>query len=321
MKSDGGNMHLPSTARTGSLLDRFETVFEEKIAPGLEARDHERIALAQKKRRNWTLVLAEGAAAALVAFLITHSVDALLLAVPTSAVSYWLRIARPVKRFTDSVRQDVFVPLCDALGFTYQLQPNGSDVGYFQKLGLAGSCNHRRFEGEVSGRYKGLNFSLLGAHLRYRGIESMQTVFHGLLVSFDMSKSFHGRTLVLRDGGLVGNFLGHGGNKLERVRLEDLEFERAHEVYSNDEIEARDLLPRAFTDRLLELEEQLAAKVRLAFDRNSLLMSIDRNRDAFSIGGLDAPLADKKRLREFVIDLTMIFDVVETLRLNAETKL
>lgn len=312
---------MPSSPHHQSLLETFETVFEEKIAPRLEARDHERIALKRKKGRNWFLVIAGAGASALLVFFFTRDIDAIFFALPTGAAAYWFLIARPTKRLTDSVKQAIFIPLCDALNFTYHLRPDGSNVGYFNELSLVGSFNQSNFEDEVSGRYDGLDFSLVDAHLKHRDDKNTRTVFRGLLAAFEMNKSFHGRTLVLRDGGMIGNFLGGIGKKLERVGLEDPRFERAYEVYSSDQVEARYLLTPAFMDRLIALEAQLGSKVRLAFDRNSLLMSIELNRDAFNVGKLDAPLADKRRLRGIVTDLTMIFDVVETLRLNAETKL
>ncbi len=314
-------MDLPSPTHTRSLLDRFEAVFDEEIAPRLQARDHERVALARKKVRNWILILAASGAAALVMFFLTRDVDSVFMALPVGAGAYWLLIGRPTKRLTDSIKQEIFIPLCDALGFTYHLRPDGSNARYFTELRLVGGFNRSRFEDEVSGRYDDLDFSLVDAHLKDVDKDNSRTVFHGLLAAFEMTKSFRGRTLVLRDGGMLGNFLGGIGNKLERVRLEDPRFERAYEVYSSDQVEARYLLTPAFMDRLLELERQLESKVRLAFDRNSLLMSIELNRDAFNIGKLETPLSDKRRLLGIVKDLTMIFDVVETLRLNAETKL
>ncbi|TQV77770.1 DUF3137 domain-containing protein [Denitrobaculum tricleocarpae] len=314
-------MDLPSPTHTRSLLERFEAVFEEKIAPRLQARDHERVALTRNKGRNWAVIIAASAAATSIMFFLTRDVDSVFMALPVGAGVYWLLIARPTKRLTDSIKQEIFIPLCDALGFTYRLRPDGSNARYFTELRLVGGFNRSRFEDEVSGRYDDLDFSLVDAHLKDVDKDNSRTVFHGLLAAFEMTKSFRGRTLVLRDGGMLGNFLGGIGNKLERVRLEDPRFERAYEVYSSDQVEARYLLTPAFMDRLLDLERQLNSKVRLAFDRNSLLMSIELSRDAFNIGKLETPLSDKRRLLGIVKDLTMIFDVVETLRLNAETKL
>ena len=314
-------MDTPSPANSRSLLETFEAVFDRDIAPRLEARDHERIALASRKFRNWCLIIGAGAAAAVIMHLLTRDSDSLFMGLAAGAGAYWLLIGRPTKRLTDSIKQEIFNPLCDALGFTYNLRPDGSNIGYFTELSLVDSFSQSQFEDEVSGRHHDLKFSLVEAHLKQRQNKSTRTVFRGLLAAFEMTKDFQGRTLILRDGGVVGNFLGGIGKGLERVRLEDPRFESTYEVYGSDQIEARYLLTPAFMDRLLTLERQLGSKVRLAFDRNMLLMSIELDRDAFDVGKLDRPLSDKGRLLGIVKDLTMIFDVVETLRLNAETKL
>lgn len=314
-------MQLPSTPQARSLLERFEAAFDQEIAPSLQARDHERVALKKKNGQNWFLIIALAGTVAFLVFFFSGDVDSIFFALPTGGAAYWYLIGRPTKRLTDSIKLAIFVPLCEALNFTYHFRPDGSNADYFNDLGLVSDFNRSQFEDEVSGRYEGLRFSLIDAHLKQKGEKTTRTVFRGLLASFEMNKSFQGRTLVLRDGGILGNFMGGIGKGLERVRLEDPRFERAYEVYSSDQIEARYLLTPAFMDRLIALEQELGSKVRLAFDRNSLLMSIELNRDAFNIGKLDAPLADKRRLRGIVTDLTMIFDVVETLRLDAETKL
>ncbi|WP_282610618.1 DUF3137 domain-containing protein [Pelagibius sp. Alg239-R121] len=312
---------MPQAPQPRSLMETFEAEFEENIAPRLQARDHERLAFKRKMVRNWLLVFAAGAAVAIAFFFVSRDVDSVFFALPAGAATYWFLIARPLKQLTESVKREIFIPLCDALGFTYHLFPDGSNAQYFSELGLVGSFNRSQFEDEVSGRYQGLAFSLVDAHLKDKDDKNTRTVFHGLLAAFEVNKGFQGRTVVLRDGGLIGNFLGGIGKNLDRVNLEDPRFERAYEVYASDQIEARYLLTPAFMDRLIALEQRLGSKVRLAFDRNSLLMSVELNRDAFNIGNLDAPLADRNRLRAIVADLSMIFEVVDTLRLNAETKL
>jgi hypothetical protein len=303
------------------LLASFEAVFEETIAPRLVIRDRERIALKNRIRRNWFLVIAAGAAAAAAFFVVTRDVDSILLALPAGAAAYWFFIGRPLKRLTNSIKREILFPFCEALGFTYHLYPDSSSASYFQDLGLVERFNRSHFEDEISGQYGGLAFSLVDAHLKQKENKGTRTVFHGLLASFEMTRPFQGRTLILRHGGLVGNVLGGIGRNLERVQLEDPRFEKSYEVYSSDQIEARYLLTPAFTERLIALEQRLGSKIRLAFDRKSLLMSIELNRDALGVGGTEKPLADRERLRSVVTDLSMIFDTVETLRLNTGAKL
>ncbi len=310
----------PPTPPSPPLIDLFDDVFDNEIAPRLKKRDKEREAFKKKSLLNWLLVLAAAAAVTVAFYAVSRDTDSYFFAFPAAAAAYWYLIARPKKRLTDSVKRDIFTPLCDALGFTYHLYPDGSKAGYFTELGLVGGFNHSHFEDEVSGSYGGVAFSLVDAKLKQRQDKTTRTVFHGLLAAFEMNRPFQGRTLVLRDGGLIGNFLGGIGRNLERVAVEDPRFESTYEVYSSDPFEARYLLNPAFMERLLILEQRLGCRVRLAFDRSSLLMSVELNRDAFNIGNLNTPLADRMRLEAIVTDLMMILDVVETLRLNAETK-
>ncbi|MEC9217349.1 MAG: DUF3137 domain-containing protein, partial [Pseudomonadota bacterium] len=70
-----------------------------------------------------------------------------------------------------------------------------------------------------------------------------KTVFHGLVVRTAVHKNFRGRTIILYDAGVVGNFGRALLQGLQRVNLEDPVFEQAFEVAASNQVEARYLLP------------------------------------------------------------------------------
>ena len=146
-------MDTQTSAPRQNLMESFEAVFDEKIAPRLEERDHERLALKKRRPLNWLLVIAASGGVAFIIFFFSRDVDSLFFALPAGAGAYWFLIGRPLKRLTDSIKREIFIPLCDALGFTYHLYPDGSNVGYFSELGLVDSFNRSRVEDEVTGRY------------------------------------------------------------------------------------------------------------------------------------------------------------------------
>ena len=88
------------------------------------------------------------------------------------------------------------------------------------------------------------------------GPKNSRVVFNGLLAELAFPGQSSGTTIVAKDGGLLGNavrtFVQTSG--LERVRLEDPDFESRYQVYSSDQISARALLTPAVMQRLMQLE-------------------------------------------------------------------
>lgn len=115
-------------------------------------------------------------------------------------------------------------------------------------------CDSVDADDEIAGTHRGLGLSIIEARLRRRSGKETRTVFDGLLIEIVLPRSLTGTTAVLTDEGVFGNFKTSWKTEgLETVRLEDPEFERRFEVYSNDQIEARALLTPAFMERFTSL--------------------------------------------------------------------
>lgn len=109
-------------------------------------------------------------------------------------------------------------------------------------------------EDEISGTYRGLEVRIVEAHLERSSGDDRQTMFDGLLIEIRLPRSLTGTTAILADEGVFGNLKTRWNIAgMKPVRLEDPEFERRYEVYSNDEIEARALLTPAFMERFRAL--------------------------------------------------------------------
>lgn len=115
-------------------------------------------------------------------------------------------------------------------------------------------CDTVKADDEIAGTHRGLGISIIEAQMKRRSGKNTQTVFDGLLIEIMLPRSLTGTTAVLTDEGVFGNFKTRWKTEgLETVRLEDPEFERRFEVYSNDQIEARALLTPAFMERFTSL--------------------------------------------------------------------
>lgn len=175
------------------------------------------------------------------------------------------------------------------------------------------------------GMYKDVNITISEEHLRRitysaNHILSSKTVFRGICISLRMNKNFKGRTVVLKDKGLLNIFNQLQG--LERVKLEDLHFEDIFEVYSDDQIEARYLMTSAFMERMLRLRDLFGGKsIQFSFKDNYLLLAIPNDQNLFETASLFRDNVNKKRMERVFDQFYTVFSVVDVLKLNIRTGL
>ena len=141
----------------------------------------------------------------------------------------------------------------------------------------------------------------------------LKPAFKGIIVELDMNKNFDGHTFILEKG---AKGLKVDDSKFESVQLEDVEFAKAYNVYSDSQIESRYLLTTAFIDRLQNLKETFNAEyVRVAFKDNKVVLAIHTNRDMFSMAQYLTKTGQETFIKLFK-EIVSVLDVVEALKLN-----
>jgi hypothetical protein len=187
-----------------------------------------------------------------------------------------------------------------------------------KQLKLLPSYVKSEFEDLFSGAHKGARYELYEGHLQQRTTDSKgrtryTTVFRGQLIRMHFPRDFLGVTVVRRDMGVFNVFGGgeNNGRKLERVRLVDPTFEKAFEVWSTDQVEARYLLHPVMMERLIALESGLHGKrIRCAFEGGDLLAAVEGG-DLFEPGDMFKPLVDPSRARRIVDEIASVVRVMD----------
>lgn len=135
-----------------------------------------------------------------------------------------------------------------------------------------------------------------------------------------MNKNFSGRTVVLEDKGVFNAFQRVSG--LEKVKLEDIYFEKCFEVFSDDQIEARYLLTTGFMERMLRLRDLYNGKsIRFCFEQNHLLLAIPNGRDMFEAASFFRSNMNKAKIDVVFEQFYTIFSIVKILKINQKTGL
>jgi hypothetical protein len=153
------------------------------------------------------------------------------------------------------------------------LASDAFQIDAFQASGLAEPFAKASVDHVLTGRSQGVPFAL--AQLRLFSQEGY-SVFGGVLASFRLPRPRPGLTIITRERGLLGNLIARAGSGIERVALEDPQFEGVFEAYGFDQVQARVVLTATMLERLKALDELAHARgFTCAFRDEHLLIAFE----------------------------------------------
>ena len=240
---------------------------------------------------------------------------------------YW--VDWPINDYTVNVKEEIFPNVVSFFGdFKYNVETSKSAFEY-HATEIIPKHDIEYAEDHITGTYKDVAIDLFETELHKTKKKnsdgdsgSTRPAFSGFILALSMNKSFNGKTIIKKDTGAIGNFWANLYSSLERVKLEDPKFEKTFEVFSDDQIEARYLLTVSFMERLLELDEIFGgSSVRCCFMNEKLVILLESSKDWFEPGSIfeaDDFVDDCKSLLK---ELSQIFSLIDTLRLNVNTNL
>ena len=119
-------------------------------------------------------------------------------------------------------------------------------------------------EDNIRGTYKSVKIDLFETVLerarKSKDGEYYEDVFRGIIIDLTFNKTLRGTTIIRKDSGLIGNLFHETLPKLKDVKLEDPNFNKIFQAYSDDQVEARYILSVSFMERLKELSEAFGSK-------------------------------------------------------------
>jgi len=292
---------------------------QDQLQPALRAREGARLKAAGRARKMTWLgggIGFVGVVLALVAFKVPQ------LAIVAGVVGFGVAGAgrAPLKKIAAQAKGMLIEPVASQfnLGFLSQPGPQPS-VNDIHRVGLLPTWDRSEFEDRITGTRNGVDFEFFEAHLEQRRTTrdkngrtrtTWVSVFRGQCLRFQFHKDFSGRTLVLRDAGIMNRF--GGGDGLQRARLESPKFEKAFEVYTTDQVEARFLLTPDLMQRLVDLEAVFrGGGLRCAFVDGEMLIALEGG-DLFEPGSMFTPLDSPDRVRELLDDFAAVFHLIDS---------
>ncbi len=168
----------------------------------------------------------------------------------------------------------------------------------------------------VNGAY--LEFSYLHAYPKQQSLSS-GACSKGVLSRVVFNKTITGTTIVLsRQGGSVKNALfPYIHQRLQRVHVDSIDFDKRFLVYSSDQVEARYILSPSFMERMLKYVKKANYNVSFSFANNCMHMAMPFDKNVFGYSELDKK-ALFRGLNMQIKCFRFITDLVGDLKLNDE---
>lgn len=160
------------------------------------------------------------------------------------------------------------------------------------------------------GTYKGIPIKISEQTLK-SGLGIYKTnVFDGIVIEyFFKNRQKFPTEIIIKDNGL---FTPKG---YEKVLLEDTEFNKMFNVYSNNQVECRFILTTGFMEKIKALKILFNAKnIALSFIGRRLFIAIDIGKDSFNIAKLYKRTNNKKLIEKMYNQFNFILKIADLLQ-------
>ena len=142
--------------------------------------------------------------------------------------------------------------------------------------------------------------------------------FRGAMIELDMPKKFSGHTFLFENTYSSGAIKRKKKIGYERVTLEDSEFNKIWNIYSDNQQEARYVLTPAFMERLKNISLAFNAEyLRMSFKNNKMTLLAASAKDLFAMGNVFKD-TDKKTFDTLFNEIYSVLQLIDDLKLKKE---
>lgn len=308
----------------------FAQHYNAKILPRVKDFERRRIEALRRLRTNTLIALPVGTLGAICILYVgffqmpESGIDIMIFLGTAMVMGLFGWAVWPVMKYQESVKEQIYPIIFEYFGPDYSYSHKSPlTVSSLEASGIIPSFDKEKTDDYVRGTYKGVQLEMVEAELeKTEGTGKNRrtvTVFNGLFIVIAAHKKFKGKTLVQQDHGFMNWAVG-GFNGLERIKLEDPEFEKQFEVYGSDQVEARYLLTTSFMERLKKLAGIFESPwVQCSFYNSRLLLMIPMDKDYFETASVFQPATFIDETNRVLEEMKTLFDIIDTLKLNEKT--
>lgn len=298
---------------------KFETL-TQSLSSTLNELEQKRLDL---KRQGHSTGMWAGGIFLIVGIVFALYINAALIGIGIALVAalliYYSCVNSKSQELSSYYKQEVIAKVLQSFCENAEFIPQqGIDESIFRNSNLFTSPDRYHTEDLIKGRIDKTDFCFAEVHAEERKTRvngKGQTshywvdIFKGFIFIADFHKDFQGHTTVLRNSLFKFNFNG------SRVKLENPEFEKAFDVYSTDQVEARYLLSTSMMERFLALDRGFNKNITISFRDSRILIAIPESKNHFEASIWNS-IRDLDQLKDDFSTIHALVSIVEDLNLN-----
>ena len=296
----------------------FSRTYQAEVQPVLRDLEANRRQAFSRFQTRAAYAIAAGFVVAVAVFFLLRVPAIALVAGVAAAGALGYLAYKPVMQINQRAYDFVLERLLDVIDLTYTRKIS-KPVGFetFERFKLLAHHDRASFEDMLTGNRHGADFYIYEAHLEQRhrnskGRDTWTTCFRGQLMKIDYPSAFEGKTVIAREVGFLNSF-SRPGNGYYRVGMASPRFEKQFEVWSTDQVEARDLLDPVVLERFIELEALFQGKnPRAVFADGALYLAIETG-DVLKRGSSLQALDSEERIVDILKEFAAIYDLIDVL--------
>lgn len=217
------------------------------------------------------------------------------------------------KNFESKIKKKIMPTVCscfDNLTWSETLYDGGE---VFKESGVVPNFTSESYDDIFTGSHRDVKMEIVESEFEIGSGKNRQTVFKGVVIKLDMNKNFTSHTVITPDT----LFHKTPVKGLRHTTLEDVEFEKKFDVFTNDEVDARYLITTTFMERLKAMKTAFKAdKIRCAFYGDLLLVALSTKKDLFSLCSLVKPMDDAQQYFQMYEEMVSIVKLIDHFKLD-----
>ena len=217
------------------------------------------------------------------------------------------------KKFENSIKTKIMPSICSCfenMSWSCDLYEQGE---LFSQAGVVPKFNSSTYDDVFTGVYKDVNYEIVEAGYVAGSGKYRSVVFDGVIVKIDLNKPFKSHTVIKPDALLNISPV----KDLRHTQLEDAQFNKKFDVYTNDEIEARVLITPIFMERLKNMKMVFSSSAySCAFYQQYLIIALSTKKDLFSLCSLIKPIDDKEQYKKLYDEVLSIIKLIDYFKLD-----
>ena len=221
---------------------------------------------------------------------------------------FWIK-----KGFENTIKERIMPTVCSCFGDMSWTQGRYPDGKIFSDSCVVPQYTSEEYDDIFRGSYKDVKIEIVEPEYEVGSGKNRRVVFNGVIVKLDMNKPFTSHTVI------KPNSLMHisPSKQLHHTELEDVEFNKKFDVFTNDEVDARYLITPSFMERLKSMKTAFSASnISCSFYGNLLIIALPTNKDIFSLCSLVKPIDDSKQYFQMYEEIVSIIKLIDHFKMN-----